>query len=519
MSKAEKWELEKLRNKQLRLKSSELLLKKNLPHRNLFKHYKWSRKFYESRNPVNLLCAANQISKSSTQMRKCIEWATNQSLWPKLWKTKPNQFWYLYPSADVATAEFELKWMQFMPAGELKDHPVYGWKAEYDKKKIKIVRFNSGVVLFFKTYAQDVMRLQSGTVYAMFTDEELPEELLNELILRLAAVNGYFHMVFTATLNQDFWRRAIQPGNRDNEVLPNALKIQVSMYDCLEYEDGDTNTPWTPEKINKVKESCSTKAAVQKRVYGKFESEEGRIYSAFDPGKHLIKPRVIPVNWNYYSGTDIGSGGVNHPPAIVFVAVNPTYTLGYVCISWRGDDGKEYTAGDVFNKTLELRGDIRPISQRYDWASKDFGTIAAASGESFEKAEKSHEIGENIVNTLFKNDMLFVFDDEDGEGAKLSGELYSLMRTGLKNKKRDDLADANRYCNATIPWDFESVKLLIEAPKKKERYEGLTPEQAHFAREIDERRGMFDDGTNSKQDGASWRELDEEIHYWNDQYD
>ena len=82
-----------------------------LPHRYGYPWYGWARSFYESRQHESFLCAANQIGKSSTQIRKMIEWAGNKKLWPKLWTTEPRQFWYLYPNKDTATIEVDLKWI------------------------------------------------------------------------------------------------------------------------------------------------------------------------------------------------------------------------------------------------------------------------------------------------------------------------------------------------------------------------------------------------------------------------
>ena len=65
----------------------------DLPFLYGWKWYLWGRKFFESKNRINLLCAANQISKSSTQIRKIIHWATCKELWPELWSRPPKQFW------------------------------------------------------------------------------------------------------------------------------------------------------------------------------------------------------------------------------------------------------------------------------------------------------------------------------------------------------------------------------------------------------------------------------------------
>ena len=215
--------------KQAKLKEQKILLIQNLPHRYAWKWYTWARTFFESRNKQNFLCAANQISKSSTQIRKCIDWATNVELWSELWDRPPTLFWYLYPDRKVATAEFELKWeKEFLPRGEFKEHERYGWRKVYERGAIDYIEFNTGVRVYFKSYGQDVQNLQTGTVYAIFCDEELPEDLYGELDARLNASGGYFHMVFTATLGQDFWRRCMEPEEGDEVVFPAAHKQTVS---------------------------------------------------------------------------------------------------------------------------------------------------------------------------------------------------------------------------------------------------------------------------------------------------
>lgn len=88
-------------------------LREGLPYEHGWKHYKWSRTFYESTNKENFLVAANQIGKSSVQIRKAINWATKPDIWQDLWDTNylgpPKQFWYFYPTKDVATIEFKTK--------------------------------------------------------------------------------------------------------------------------------------------------------------------------------------------------------------------------------------------------------------------------------------------------------------------------------------------------------------------------------------------------------------------------
>lgn len=461
------------------------------------------------------LCTKDYIvtHNSSTQIRRMIDWATEDKKWVELWGTHqtPNLFWYFYPSKEVATVEFEKKWSQFMPCGAMRDDKKYGWRAVYDKKNIDKINFNSGITIDFKTYNQSVHNLQSSTVFAVAADEELPEEYYDELMFRLAATDGYFSMAFTATMGQELWWRAMECIGKDSEFLPNAHKIQVSMYDCLKYEDGSV-TPWNVDRIQKIKEKCKSKAEVLRRVYGRFVKEGGRTYHSFDPVEHYISPEDIDIEgWGKYAAVDIGSGGSDgHPAAIVFVAIKPDGSQGVVYKMWRGD-GIQTTSGDIYQKYVELRGSDIITRKWYDWASADYNAITSRIGDPFEKANKSHDLGESLVNTLFSNNMLKVIDNEDGR--KLGGELITLQKATLKNKCKDDLVDALRYCAVEMPWDMKKI-----APKgtfkKVEKTYKMPQNQEEWNRYHDKMREV---GRKPKKSNDSWQ-FSQEIDFWNGQY-
>jgi hypothetical protein len=452
-----------------KLLEEKLLLQRGLPHLYGYKWYSWAREFFESRNKDNFLCAANQVSKSSTQIRKVIDWATNQELWGKLWPhSRPRQFWYLYPTKDVCSIEFEKKWIpEFLPRDTFKEHPRYGWRVEMRNKHVFALHFNSGVSVYFKTYGQDAQDLQTGTVDAIFCDEELEEHLYPELNMRRAATDGYFHMVFTATLGQELWRETMEERGTKLERFKEAYKRQVSMFECLKYEDG-TPSHWTEARIQKIINSCATEAEVQRRVFGRFVVSGGRRFPSFERKEHVKMPQEPgpPPGWLIYSGSDVGGGGTGHPSAHVFVAVRPDYQFARVFRAWRGD-GLDTSNGDTLAKYQEMRAGLPVVQARYDYHAKDFYIIATRAGETFLAAEKSHDIGVPMVNVLFKNGML-VIDAGDEELNKLVIELSNVKIDTPKNKAKDDLADALRYCIASIPWDWSAIsdKRLIPLPRK-----------------------------------------------------
>lgn len=494
------------------IKERQVRLREGLPFLYGWKWYRWARDFFESTNKLNFLCAANQISKSSTQIRKCIDWATDQRKWPRLWPARrPVQFWYLYPTSNQANIEFLTKWVEFLPKGGFKDDPVYGWQMEKKQGNVYAIHFNSGVHLFFKTYAQDEQALQTGTCDAIFCDEELPVDLYDELIFRISASDGYFHMVFTATLGQEFWRLVMEPGDKEDEKLPEAFKQVVSMYDCQLYEDG-SESHWTDEKIQQVKNRCKTANEVLKRVYGKFILDDnGRKYESFDIKRHMKKPHPLPENWMTYAGIDIGGGGKTHPGAIVFLKVSPDFRQGRVFLGWRGDECGNTTAGDIYNQCEAMKKEnaLNPVMQCYDWASKDFKTISDRAGGGYIAADKDHERGEQVLNVLFKNDMLFIY--ETPALNKLAQELVGLRKETSKNKAKDDFADALRYAVTRIPWDWSAITgaKLLEEEEKKEPLNSMQ-------QQISDRRKQFDDG---QKDENAAQEIEAEFEEWNSYHD
>jgi hypothetical protein len=518
-------DIAKLRKQRNELEEKRKKLAEELPHLYAFKWYKWAWDFFNHTNEMGLLCAANQISKSSTAIRKNIHRATDVGLWRKLWpkRPRPKQFWYLYPDRNVATAEFQNKWVEeFMPkTGAFNAEPFreenvgckydkYGWKAYYEKKKIDYIQFQNGVRIYFKTYAQDVHSLQSGTVHMITCDEELPEDLLPELQARLFNTDGYFDMVFTATRNQELWWRAIE-GKKDSELFPQAFKLQVTMYDCREYMD-HTEGHFNNESIAKHKAKCKSEIEVQRRIYGRFVTEIGRIYGAFDPGRHYVTPFKINNNFRIYGGVDIGSGGMSgHPSAVCFLAVTPDCRKGFF---FKGErmDGVVTTAGDALQKFIEIRADSRMTQQAYDPACADFNTIAVRAGEPFTKPDKSHDIGEGLINTLFKNNMLFIFDEPEMQ--KLGGEFLRIMQDTPKKHRKDDFADAARYATVLVPWDWTAIKgEPTEKSMAAKAVKQLSEKEAEEW-EVNQRRGI----DPRKSLPNEWKEFDDELAYWNQQY-
>jgi len=489
----------------------EKALKEGLPHLFGFPWYNWARAVFESENREILLTAANQVSKSSTAIRKNIHWATWTEAWPRLWPNlmegqKPNLFWYFYPNKETAGTEFETKWLpEFLPRGQYEDDPRYGWQVIYKKGDLHALKFNTGVTIQFKTYAMRERNIQASTVYHVTADEEMPLEMFPEIKVRLQATRGYYLGVFTATIGQDYWRRAMEPINADEEVHKSAFKQQISLFDCETYMDG-TPSRWNKKAISEAIAACPTELEVQRRVYGKFVKSEGLLFESFDPVQNVCEPHDI-TNWTIYGAVDPGSGGKSgHPTGISFLALSPDSKEVRVINSWRGD-GIQTAHPDILEKWLELKKPYSMTQQIYDGQAKDFFIVATRVGEPFIPANKAKDAGYGLLNSLLKNRQLKIWSGV-GDNHKLINEFMSvpagLDKRAYRGKNKDDLADATRYAAMAMPVEMEI--------KTKTNVEKVEPVKEVFETSDERRRRWF----MGLDDTPKEPTIDDELSFWGD---
>lgn len=476
---SKKDELLSLKLQKLKALEREKEERELLPHLHMHKFYPWSRELFDDwENRTQVLVAANQLGKSSSIIKKLIDLAISPDKWKELWPdlppgTKPAQWWYLYPTKENATVEYHEKWVPLLPKVS-KDHPQLGWKHDIRNRFIWSINFNSGINIYFKTYAQDVQHLQSGSVYILTGDEEMPVELLPELQTRTNATDGFMFFVFTATLGQKFWKEVVESRTQ----WPHAKVRQVSLMDCEYYEDG-TPSIWTPERIQKAIDKCTSRAEVQRRIFGKFVVDEGLKYQSFDRERHMRPYHPVPKTWTNYAGIDYGSGGEKgHPSAITVLAVNPEKTKIRVIRHWRGDF-IQTTAQYVVNKYIEITKGIAIETAWYDYSARDLKTITERVGLPIQPAEKRVDIGEGTLNSLLKlNDAFCIYQynemaqavdipEEWMQGYKIAEEMEFLSEKIDKRHAKDDSIDSLRYAVAKLDMDWDALS-PFDAPAKVE---------------------------------------------------
>ena len=458
-----------------------------LPHLTKFKLYRWAWDFIHTLNRLCFCVGGNQISKSSTAIRKNIHLATSPELWPVYFSqsaTAPRQFWYLLPDASTVRREFDDKWAMFMPSVP-KGHPYesrFGWKPVKDGGRVIGVKFNTGVSIFFFTYSQQARFMQASTVHMVTCDEEPPKVYIDELMARLQNPRGIFNTCFTATLAQYFLYLAMERIGEDDENYKDAFKRIVSVYDCLTYVDGSPSIVWTPEKIAQYKASMSSEAEVQKRVYGRFVPDSGLAFYKYKKHKTVAVNTVLDPLGEFYPVVDPGSGGIKgHPTGIVVLAVNSSKTQMDVVSCWRGD-GIETASVDIVRQVQKMMNGLKYKTLIYDHAAADFRMTAEKMLPGIEilGANKDRHFGFSTTNAYLTEGMIKIHMKKSGsvhwfdsrEMEKLHQELQyvqsgSYLDTGrnrrIDTKKGasfpDDLTDCLRYGCAYIRLDIGAVQV------------------------------------------------------------
>lgn len=446
------------------------------------KLYPWQKDFILNRNPLAFLTAANQVGKSSGSLLRCINQAVRKDLW-SYWfpKIKPKTFLYLYPEAKLANAEFHEKWEKtYLSRGRMKDDLRYGWKENKEKGFIESIRFASGVTVYFRNYTQSPVSLQAITADAVFLDEETPEAHYSELLVRSQARqalgSGYVSMVFTATLGQTYLYNCMEMRGTDKETFIGAWKRQISAFDCMTYCDGSPSQIWTEKYINELLPRYATDSEVQKRIYGRFIKTSGLVYGEFDYARNTeLLGDTDTTGWEIWVGIDFGSGGDHgHSSSIAFVAISPDYTQARVVRSWSSKKVR-MTQGDLLERYKEMSAGISH-QVHADWAATDFFELAARESLPINKAEKSHEIGVGLMNTLFKTGALKVcLGEGTGDNSDIPSECRSINEDTPKRKRVDDMTDAVRYAISLCP-----MRISQDPKPEKKPEEKLNPRMAFY---------------------------------------
>lgn len=179
------------------------------------------------------------------------------------------------------------------------------WEDSYDKQ-LKTLTLTNKSTLEFMSYEQDLEKFAGTSRDAVWFDEEPPEDIFNECMMRLIDVAGVWWMTMTPVEGMTWTYDSIYVASRTNTDI---FVVEV---------ETDENPFINTSEIDILQIGLDDEEKKARRK-GQYVQREGLIYPFINEG-HFIETIMPPRHWLHFSMMD---HGVSNPTAFLWGAVNP----------------------------------------------------------------------------------------------------------------------------------------------------------------------------------------------------
>ncbi len=387
-------------------------------------------------------------------------------------KNKPNTVgWVVSLSTRVQKEVAQDKILKYLNKSWIKDIVMKQGKKsspEYGVIECIVIKnvFGGLSEIYFKSCEEGRDKFQGASLDYVWFDEEPPEDIYYECLMRVMDKNGDVFGTMTPLKGMTFVYDVIYLNKyNDPEVY----------YDFMQWED---NPFLDKTEIDRLSKTLSSDE-LESRKYGRFVSNNNSlVYKEFDEKVHVIEPFDIPKEWQDNISID---PGLNNPLSAHW------YATDY--------DGNVYVVAEHFEsgKDVTYHAErIKQISTRLGWKRASNGMYAAlidsaanqktlASQKSVTELFYEHGIlvnpkvnkdmftGINRVKSYLKNangeTKLFIF----ANCTNLIQEIKNYYWSDGDNpvKKDDHCLDELRYYIMSRPEQNEKPKSQIEKDKQR----------------------------------------------------
>jgi phage terminase large subunit-like protein len=173
------------------------------------------------------------------------------------------------------------------------------WTDAYDSLE-RTLNFENGSFVEFMSYDQKLDKFAGTSRHFVHFDEEPPQDIFTECLLRLLDTEGSWWMTLTPVQGMLWMYDEIYMKGKMDPIGSDISVIEVETYE----------NPYLKEtEIKKLEVALKDEADA--RIRGKFIRRGGLVYSTFDPQIHIIDPiKDIPEHWEIYAS---GDHGFNNP--------------------------------------------------------------------------------------------------------------------------------------------------------------------------------------------------------------
>lgn len=185
------------------------------------------------------------------------------------------------------------------------------WEDSYNKE-FRTLQFSTGSFIEFMSYDQDLDKFAGTSRDFVHFDEEPPESIYKENLMRLIDVGGSFWITMTPVEGMTWLYDAIYLKGCPEDGTPGDPNIKVIQVDMLE-------NPYISEIEASLLLSDLDDEERSAREHGKIVQVGGLMYPNFSKA-NKIDSFDIPANWPIYASMD---HGLANPTAWLWHAVDP----------------------------------------------------------------------------------------------------------------------------------------------------------------------------------------------------
>lgn len=178
------------------------------------------------------------------------------------------------------------------------------WEDSYDKQ-LRTLTLTNGSTLEFMSYEQDLEKFAGTSRQYVWFDEEPPEDIFNECLMRLIDVAGDWWMTMTPVEGMTWTYDTIYVASRTDT---NLFVVEV---------ETDENPFINSSEIDVLQVGLDEDEKKARRK-GQYIQREGLIYPFLGP-QHFIETIMPPRHWLHFSMMD---HGVSNPTAFLWAAVD-----------------------------------------------------------------------------------------------------------------------------------------------------------------------------------------------------
>ncbi|RLI83617.1 hypothetical protein DRP04_00900 [Archaeoglobales archaeon] len=290
--------------------------------------------FHQLPQRIRVFSGGNRSGKTTAALYDFIYAALGIHPWQD-WPPPPLRLRVVGPDFNVVINEIHLpRFREILPEGS------YVWHAE-----MRTLELFNGSTINFRSYDQDVSKFSGSSLHGVWFDEEPPQRIYNENLMRVLDTGGKILMTFTP-LSGINWLYDLVFSDKKDPLTGEPLVgvVFVSTYDNPYIKESD---------IEAVKALCRDEDEIAARFEGKFFTRSGLVYKEFDPRIHVVDPFPIPDDWMICISIDHHT---RNPQAVVFTAIDPDDNV------WQYDEFYEPTLVPEVCKAIKEKTMGRKIS-------------------------------------------------------------------------------------------------------------------------------------------------------------